>query len=76
MDFAAAFKWVGGLFVALLAWLGVDLLKRVRDLESDRGKMVTRDHLEEVRGSITASFQNSHIRIEDKLDRLIERNIK
>lgn len=73
MDLMAALKWLGGAFIALLAWLGVDLMKRVKKLEEGH---VTRDHLDEVRSSITASFQNSHERIEDKLDRLIERQMK
>lgn len=72
----AILKWLGGAFIALLAWLGVDVWKRVRELEKDRAQMVTRDHLDEVRSSITSSFQNSHERIENKLDRLIERNLK
>lgn len=73
MDISAILKWCAGAFITLLAWLGIDLMRRVKKLEEGH---ITRDHLDEVRSSITASFQNSHERIEDKLDRLIERQLR
>lgn len=76
MDWKNAALAIMSALTAIGGWFLKRQDDRIADLEKERGQLVTRDHLDEVRSSITASFQNSHARIEDKLDRLIERRLK
>lgn len=69
----AALKWAAGALVAVLAWLGVDLYKRVKKLEEDR---VTREDFDELRHSLMATFIHGHDKLEAKIDKLIDRLIK
>jgi hypothetical protein len=63
-------KWSLGTLGLVLSWFGIDLYRRVRDLERGR---VTREDFDELRQSMMATFTNGHERLEDKLDRIIER---
>lgn len=70
MPWEALAKWLGGIVVAVLGWLGLDTYKRVRALEENK---VTREDLDELRSSMIATFSNGHERIEQRLDKIWER---
>jgi hypothetical protein len=73
MPWEALSKWALGALALILSWLGIDLYHRIRKLEEDR---VTREDFDELRQSMMATFTNGHDRLEDKLDRIIERLMK
>ncbi len=73
MPWEALAKWLGGLVMVVLGWVGVDLHKRIKELEAGR---VTREDFDELRHSLMATFTHGHDRLEGKLDRLIEKLIK
>lgn len=70
MPWEALSKWALGALTIVLSWIGVDLYRRVKDLERDR---VTRDDFDELRHSMMATFTHGHDLLDKKLDRIIER---
>lgn len=73
MPWEALAKWLGGLVVAVLGWFGIDLHRRVKQLEESR---VSREDIDELRHSMMQTFTHGHDKVEAKVDRLIERLIK
>jgi hypothetical protein len=73
MPWESLSKWALGALALILSWLGIDLYHRIRKLEEGR---VTRKDFDELRHSLMATFTNGHERLEDKLDRIIERLMK
>lgn len=73
MDWESAFKWIGAILVATFGWMWRRQATRLDALEKDR---VTRTDFDELRASMLATFTNGHNRLEDKLDRIIERLMK
>lgn len=54
-------KWALGIIAILLSWVGIDMHRRIKDLEGTR---VTRDDFDELRTSMMATFIQGHAALE------------
>ncbi len=57
-------KWLAAALASVVAWFGLDLHRRMRDLEKER---VTRDDFDELRTSMMATFTHGHATLREAL---------